>query len=137
MAELAQKLGIKPGYSVALLDAPAVSAEVGRASLPEGVTVAETLGDERFDVILFWPTALDGLAERFAALAQRITPDGAVWSVIPKKQFAPGRGITFSWAELQEAGLQTDLVDNKECSVTAEEYATRWVIRKEHRHRYG
>jgi hypothetical protein len=38
---------------------------------------------------------------------------------------------------MQAAGLQTDLVDNKECSVTPEEYATRWVIRKEHRHRYG
>ena len=137
MAELAQKLGIKPGYSVSLLDAPAASAAVVRASLPDGVSVAETPGDDRFDVILFWPTALDGLAERFAALAQRITPDGAVWSVIPKKHFAPSRGITFSWEEMQAAGLQTDLVDNKVCSVTSEDYGTRFVIRKEYRSRYA
>jgi hypothetical protein len=137
MAGLAQKLGIKPGCRVALLDAPAASAVVVRASLPEGVAVAETLAEERYDVILFWPISLQGLSERFAALARRIVPDGAIWSVIPKKQFAPGRGITFSWMEMQAAGLRTDLVDNKECSVTPEEYATRWVIRKEHRHRYG
>ncbi|HEV8191816.1 MAG TPA: hypothetical protein VGP82_10080 [Ktedonobacterales bacterium] len=137
MAELAQKLGIKLGYAIALLDAPAASAAVVRASLPQGVTVAESLADEYYDVILFWPTSLEGLNERFAALAHRIVPDGAIWSVIPKKQFAQGRGIGFSWAEMQGAGLRTDLVDNKECSVTPEEYATRFVIRKEHRHRYG
>ncbi len=137
MAELAQKLGIKPGYSVALLDAPAAGADAVRASLPDGVTFAETLGEERVDVILFWPTALDGLAERFAALTQRITSDGAIWAVIPKKQFALSRGITFSWEEMQAAGLQTDLVDNKVCSVTSEDYGTRFVIRKEHRSRYA
>ncbi len=141
MAELAQKLGIKPGHRVALLDAPAASTEIVRAGLPEGVSVVEALdegeSEECYDVILFWPAALDGLSERFDMLARRIVPDGAVWSVIPKKQFAPARGISFSWAEMQAAGLQTDLVDNKECSVTPEEYATRWVIRKEHRHRYG
>src|SRR5262245_56941473 len=101
MAELAQKLGIKPGHSLALLDAPAASAAAVRARLPEGGAVAQALGvgEERCDVILFWPTSLEGLSERFAALAHRIVPDGAVWSVIPKKQFAPSRGITFSWAE--------------------------------------
>jgi hypothetical protein len=137
MAELAQKLGIKPGYGVALLDAPAASAAIVRASLPEGVVVADTLADARYEVILFWPATLEGLSERFAALAHRIVPDGAIWAVIPKKQFAAARGIAFSWAEMQAAGLRTDLVDNKECSVTPEEYATRFVIRKEHRHRYG
>ena len=136
MAELARKLGIKPGYSLALLDAPAASAAVVRASLPEDVTVAEELGDERYDLILFWPAALEGLSERFAALAQHITPDGAIWSVIPKKQFAPSRGISFTWEEMQASGLRTDLVDNKVCAVTPEDYGTRFVIRKEHRHRY-
>ena len=62
MAELAQKLGIKPGYAVALLDAPAASANVVRASLPEGVVADDTLAEERYDVILFWPTSLEGLA---------------------------------------------------------------------------
>src|SRR5262249_12013428 len=99
--------------------------------------LAAALPEDRFDVILFWPSSLAGLSERFAALAQRIAPDGAIWSVMPKKQFAPGRGIDFSWAQMQSAGLQTDLVDNKESSLTVEEYATRFVIRKTHRHRYG
>ena len=137
MAELARKLGVKPGYSVALLDAPAASAAIVRASLPEGVAVDVALVAERYDVILIWPVSLEGLSERFAALVHRITPAGAIWVVIPKKPFAAARGIAFSWAEMQAAGLRTDLVDNKECSVTLEEYATRFVIRKQHRHRYG
>ena len=39
--------------------------------------------------------------------------------------------------EMQAGGLQTDLVDNKVCSVTSKDYGTRFVIRKEHRSRYA
>jgi len=57
--------------------------------------------------------------------------------VIPKKPFAQTRGIDFSWSELQEAALRTDLVDNKVASLSVEEYATRFVIRKDRRGKYA
>lgn len=47
------------------------------------------------------------------------------------------RGIDFSWQEMQAAGLRTDLVDNKVASITAEDYGTRFVIRKELRSKYA
>ncbi len=37
---------------------------------------------------------------------------------------------------MQAAALTTDLVDNKIVSLTGEDYATRFVIRKERRHLY-
>jgi hypothetical protein len=76
---------------------------------------------------------LDGLVEWFAALQGQIAPTGAVWAVMPKKKFAPGRRVSFTWEELQAAGLQTDLVDNKIASITEQDYGTRFVIRKERR----
>ena len=141
MATLARKLGIAPGQRVCLLDAPATSAALLRAELPSAVaiTIAETLGtvSERYDAIIFWPATLDGLAERFAELQRRIVPDGAVWAVIPKKKHATRRGIAFTWEQMQAAGLETDLVDNKIATVSEEEYATRFVIRKDRRARHA
>jgi len=136
MAELATKLGIKPGYKVALLGAPSALA----AALEEACPAAEfsdSLNDAPYELIFFWPTQLAGLADTFADLQRQIVPAGAIWAVIPKQRVARQRGITFSWEELQAAGLQTDLVDNKIASVSDEEYATRFVIRKDRRGKYG
>jgi hypothetical protein len=52
---------------------------------------------------------------------------------MPKKAFAAGRGVSFSWEEMQAEGLRGDLVDNKVASITATDYGTRFVIRKARR----
>ena len=52
---------------------------------------------------------------------------------MPKKAVARQRGLTLTWEEMQAAALTTDLVDNKNASMTDEEYGTRFVIRKERR----
>jgi hypothetical protein len=136
VSDLATRLGIKPGYKIALVDAPAAL----RAALEQACPAAEFydfLGDAPYELILFWPSQLAGLADTFARLQRQIVPDGAIWAVIPRQRVARQRGITFSWEEMQAAGLQTDLVDNKIASISDEEYATRFVIRKERRARYG
>lgn len=136
MAELASKLSIKPGYKVALLGA---SAEL-RAALEQAYPAAEffdSLSAAPYEIILFWPTQLAGLADTFAQLQRQIVPDGAVWAVIPRQRIARQRGMALTWEEMQAAGLQTDLVDNKIASISDEEYATRFVIRKDRRARYG
>ena len=73
---------------------------------------------------------------RFQDLQHRIVPTGAIWAVIPKKKYARKWGIDFTWEELQAAGLQTDLVDNKVASIDEETYGTRFVIRAEYRDKY-
>jgi hypothetical protein len=132
--DLAKKLGIKPSMRVCLLNAPPDAEQIIRASSPWAV-FSTRLGEGRYDVILFWPSQLEGLAEQFADLQRRIVPNGSIWAVIPKQKFAVRRGVAFTWEQMQAAGLQTDLVDNKVASVTEQDYGTRFVIRKERRDR--
>jgi hypothetical protein len=133
---LAQKLGIKSGFRICLVGAPADAAQQIRDACPPGVEILEGLAETRCELIFVWPTRLAGLVETFRQLQTKITSDGSVWAVMPKKQFARQRGIDFSWEELQTAGLQTDLVDNKVASITGEDYGTRFVIRKDLRLKY-
>lgn len=131
---LARKLGIVPGLTILLLDAPAPSAALLRDTCPPGVTMADSDdGEVRYDLIFLWPQSADGLAERFAALQWRIMPDGAIWAMLLKKPIARKRGVTLTWEAMQAAALQTDLVDNKIASFSEEEYGTRFVIRRERR----
>lgn len=132
MPDLAKKLGLKPGMEVCLLGAPPEAERAIRSSAPWAI-FHTALGEERYDAILFWPVELEGLAQRFAELQRCIVPDGSVWAVIPKQKFAAGRGVHFTWEQMQAAGLQTDLVDNKVASITGQEYGTRFVIRREKR----
>ncbi|MGH2516039.1 MAG: hypothetical protein ACRDHP_10335 [Ktedonobacterales bacterium] len=141
MADLTRKLGIAPGQTLCLLDPPAASETLLRSVCPPEVTLALPLAppqtaSDRYDAVFFWPTALAGLPERFAALQRAIVPAGAVWAVMPNKRTAPQRGISFTWEVMQAAALTTDLVDNKIVSLSGEEYATRFVIRKERRGLY-
>lgn len=136
MVDLATKLGIKPGCKVALLGAPAALTTLLEDASP-GAELYETLSDAPYEIILFWPTELAGLVDTFAQLQRQIVPDGGIWAVIPKQRVARQRGLTLTWEDMQAAGLQTDLVDNKIASVSDEEYATRFVIRKDRRAAYS
>jgi hypothetical protein len=137
MASLAQKLGLKPGQTICLLEATLETGQVIRAACAEDVggevTITETLNGAPFDMIFFWPRELDGLPGRFAALQRQVVSVGAIWVVLPKKAVAQRRGIALTWEEMQAAALTTDLVDNKNANMTDEEYGTRFVIRKERR----
>jgi hypothetical protein len=137
MASLAQKLGLKPGQLICLLEATPETAQVIRAAYEEDVggdvKISETLDDALFDLIFYWPRDQRGLAGRFATLQRQFVTAGAIWVVLPKRAVAQRRGLTLTWEEMQAAALTTDLVDNKNASITDEEYGTRFVIRKERR----
>ncbi|HLE13748.1 MAG TPA: hypothetical protein VI776_03295 [Anaerolineales bacterium] len=135
-SDLARKLGLQPGQVIGLVDALPESADLLRASSPPGVTFVEKPGEARCDLLFFWPRQLSGLIEHFSDLQFDILPNGAIWVVIPKKKYAQELGIDFTWEQMQAAGLQTDLVDNKVATFSEQEYATRFVIRKELRGKY-
>jgi hypothetical protein len=139
MPGLADKLGLCSGQRVRLLEAPEEAVSLLIDIAPPGVEILVEEAEEdavRSDLLFFWPQTLEGLAERFSYLQKQIVPDGAIWVVMPKKLVATRRGITFTWEQMQAAALTTDLVDNKVASFSAEEYATRLVIRREARHKY-
>src|SRR5579871_350138 len=85
MSDLINKLGIKPGYKVALLDAPPQLVTALVQAAPEA-EFYDSLSDAPYEVLLFWPTQPDGLTETFAQLQRQIVPDGAVWAVIPNQK---------------------------------------------------
>jgi hypothetical protein len=139
MSSLATKLGLRPGQLVRSLEAPADAVSLLAEIAPPGVEISmeEAWEDaHRSDLLFFWPRSLEGLTERFSTLQKSITPDGAIWVVMPKKASATRRGVNFTWEQMQAAALATDLVDNKIASFSAEEYATRLVIRREARQKY-
>ena len=133
-ASLSRKLGLKPGMHICLL-MPSEPARLAiLAELPAALELDETLQPGvRCDLILFWPLSIERLAETFTLLQSHIQPEGAIWAVMPKKKFAPDRGVRYSWEQLQAAGLTTDLVDNKVASIGEQDYGTRFVIRLERR----
>jgi len=50
--------------------------------------------------------------------------------IVPRKPAAEKRGLDFRWEDVQAAALETDLVDNKVASLTDEEYAAGFVLRR-------
>lgn len=133
MGDLDAKLGIKPGYDICLLEAPAPMKTLLSDIASDGVLFYQTLSSAPYDLIFFWPVQSEGLVDLFAQLQRQIHPDGAIWAVLPKQKFARSRGVSLFWEEMQAAALQTDLVDNKVVSLSKEDYATRFVIRKNRR----
>ena len=134
MADLIKKLGVREGQLICLLVAPDEVDRLLRQNLPASVVVHTTLQSSRYDMILFWPPRLEGLGGEFGSLEAHLRPNGAIWAVMPKKKFARQRGIDYTWEQLQAAGLANDLVDNKVATISEQDYATRFVIRKKSRH---
>ena len=117
---LIEKLGIKPGARVATLRisdsvllgeiaARAVECSVGKCR-------------SECDAILL---GVEGIADLGAIAKCRacLKPSGGLWIVYPKGR----KDIT--QAQVMEAGLAADLVDNKVCSFSATHTALRFVIR--------
>jgi hypothetical protein len=132
--EFLKKLGVQPGQRLLLLDAPECFSSTLAEALPPGCALedGETAGP--IDLVLLWVRQESGLSQRLAQLMQDLVPNGAIWTVIPKKKALRGtRGPTF--AGLQEAALPLGLVDNKDLGFSGTEYGVRFVIRRELRPR--
>jgi len=131
-----KKFGVAIDDRILLRNPPPGVREQLLEILPPGVVLLEASGKAPLDLVLWWLQELAGLTDALADLAQSIRPDGAVWLLIAKKKYAAQRGLRFSWQQMQAAALETDLVDNTVASFSETDYGTRFVIRREHRHRY-
>ncbi len=136
MPDLPGKLGIKPGVSVCLMRSPRGFAKRLKQESVAGARFSTGHGARRMDIIIVWPRRLGELQDLFAKLIRNVEPNGAIWAVIPKKRSKLSCKVDFNWEEMQRAALTTDLVDNKTASISEDEYATRFVIRKEKRAKY-
>lgn len=110
---IAEKLGVRAGSRVLLSGLPA-DVELG---LPPAATVHRRPGPRPYDVVvLFCPDAAT-LHQRFARLAERLGPAGALWVSWPKK--TGGLRSDLDENLVRAHGLAAGLVDVKVAAVDA------------------
>lgn len=132
---LAAKLGLRAGQTVlALNPARAVLRQLKRTS--RGVRWLARWPKSRVDMILVWFRARDDVRSHFKRYFRRITPEGAVWAAVAKATVKDADSPPCN--QMVKAALASGVwVDNKICSVSARDYATRFVVRKEQRKSIG
>jgi hypothetical protein len=126
---LIQKLGIKPGTTIAILNPPD-DFDKTLGPLPDDVTVRRRLRGP-LDFILCFTTARADLEGRFPALVDALDADGALWISWPKR--ASGIRTDLTEDALREVALPAGLVDNKVCAVDETWSGLRLVVRRENR----
>jgi hypothetical protein len=110
---LVDKLGIKPGSRIAILDAPrGYRTTLGK--LPAGVTVASAARGV-FPFIHFFAVSRDVLENRLPALLKALEPAGALWISWPKK--ASGVATDITEDVVRVVALPTGLVDVKVAAI--------------------
>ena len=128
---LSQKLGIKPGFRVALVGAPeGFRLELGE--LPDGVSFLTSLASQ-LDLILFFTKSQSELTRNFSRLAAKLAPAGMLWIAWPKK--ASGVATDLADYHVRQIGLDAGLVDVKVCAVNEIWSGLKFVIRVKDRPR--
>ena len=117
---LLDKLGLRPGMRVALID---IDDPDIRPLIAERTTeLTEGWPERDTDLVLLGADTTDALAP-LEALAARIRPNGAIWVVSRK-----GKAATLRDVEVIAAARDHDLVDNKVVSFSPSRTALRLVI---------
>jgi DUF3052 family protein len=124
---LAKKLGFKPGFAAAYINAPDdFGALLGE--LPDAVTVRKQLRGP-LDLVVCFVTARRDLEERLPALRRALAPAGMLWIAWPKR--ASGVETDMTEDVVRDVALPTGLVDTKVAAIDATWSGLRLVIRKE------
>ncbi|MBI5667148.1 MAG: DUF3052 family protein [Chloroflexi bacterium] len=126
---LAQKLGIKSGQRLLILNAPPdYPATLG--ALPDGIKLAATL-DGALDFIQFFTTERDELEVRFPDLKRALATDGMLWISWPKR--AAKIPTNLDENVIRQIGLANGLVDVKVVTVDDRWSGLKFVYRTKDR----
>jgi hypothetical protein len=109
---LAQKLGVKEGTTIALIDAPE-GIEATLAPLPAGVTLRRGNRGAR-EMTIWFTTACRELEKRFPAVAEAVG-EGTLWMAWPKG--SSGVETDLSEDAMREVALPAGMVDTKVCAI--------------------
>lgn len=122
---LPQKLGIKPGFTVSIVDAPegfmeTLGAEITHARLVRGI-------EDNADIIHVFIKSKADLESSFPHLKQALGKPHALWVSWPKR----GSGVETDVTEdvIREIGLHHGLVDVKVCSIDTTWSGLKFVYR--------
>lgn len=112
---LVEKLGIKPGAKIAILNAPA-DYETTLGPLPEGVERIETIQSRAdLDFIQFFTTSHAEFLAQLDTLKAAIKPNGMVWVSWPKK--ASKMPTDLDENSVRAIALENGLVDVKVAAI--------------------
>jgi hypothetical protein len=128
---LKQKLGLKDGFNVVVVNEPAGFRDLLDTG-PDEVTIKPSLRGD-VDVVIVFVTRQAELRMRREQLAKAILPDGAIWVAWPKKASKVPTDITED--TVRDVFLPHGLVDNKVCAIDDTWSGLRVVWRKEQRKR--
>lgn len=120
---LQQKLGLKPGWRVAVVG----PAPAGLADRFAEVAVKRQLRGP-LDAALVFVTSRAELADRGAAALRVITPDGSVWIGWPKK--SSGVATDMTEQAVRDHLVDDRVVDNKVCAIDETWSGLRLVYRR-------
>jgi hypothetical protein len=109
---LAQKLGIKAGMTIVLLDAPA-GIEQTLAPLPPDVTVRRSGNRGRRELTLWFVTARSVFERHLQSV--KAVGEGTLWMAWPKR--SSGVETNLSEDTIREVALPAGLVDTKVCAI--------------------
>ena len=122
---LPAKLGIKPGFRVSFVGAPA--GFVQALGLPANTVVVRGPRASPLDLVLFFAPSVARLEAGFTRHARRLVPEGMLWVAWPKK--ASGVRTDLSEDRVRAIGLAAGLVDVKVCAVDSVWSALKFVRR--------
>jgi len=109
---LVKKLGIKPNFNVAFVNAP--ENFLKQLDLPPQATV-NSRSNKALDFALLFVRTEKELKQNFKKFAARLQPSGMLWVAWPKKSSGVLTDLMF--ASVQAIGLAAGLVDVKICAV--------------------
>ena len=127
---LVKKLGIKSGFSIVFMNAPAGFAST--LDLPADVLVNKT-PRLHMDFVLLFVKSEKQLTQKFSHVAAKLKPNGMLWVAWPKTSSGVATDLTFT--NVQAIGLATGLVDVKICAVDDTWSGLKFVFRVKDRPR--
>jgi hypothetical protein len=124
-----QKLGIKPGFRIFSVGAPAAYADIV-GPLPADVTMARA-AKAPLDMVHVFAIEAKGLAARLRDYRAAIAPDGMIWVSWPKKSSGVATDLTD--VVVRDTALPLGLVDIKVCAIDDVWSGLKFVIPKNQR----
>jgi len=122
---LAQKLGIKPGMAIVLVDAPD-GIEATLAPLPAGMTLRRGNRGHR-EMTVWFVTSRRELGRRFDSVAKAVG-EGTLWIAWPKG--SSGMDTDLSEDAIRDVALAAGMVDTKVCAIDETWSGLRLTVRR-------
>ena len=123
-ADLAKKLGIKEGFSIKLINAPAYYLKLF-LDFPSDTTIIKD-SKTKVDFIHFFPFNAEELNNKILVLKNQLKPDGMIWISWYKKSAKIATDVTEDI--IRSIALKNGLVDIKVCAVDESWSALKLVI---------